>query len=367
MFDLIGGKLQEDVKPTPVAASNQFISNFELDIKSYIDWRNRDISFVPVDHWMVSLLTTLAQKLGYDLSRSVEDIYRRAGFLANEIAMTFGFTTGSNMGRLHIGDNGNKTIYLLGESPMRVGVTRTTPYTDMVAIRYLSHDSTNLTIGSSAEAEELIGLGMDAIEIDLGLLMLQYTLWMKEQLESNVEVAKRTPQIFVGMHVLPKLKVSQYAIAMMNRCCAIAEGLPVNDIAYRLSKAFNNRTSVGQNICEAFTGLMLSKNNVTFEYLIGTLPVPMVPTLGVACALTEYPPTQQVTWALVLSRYNLLRYLFALARIEPTRAKQYPANDIRRAIVRMASSGALRTVLSGSSYKDVEGKLEAIILQCFNA
>jgi hypothetical protein len=365
MFDLIGGTLQEDVKPTPVGASNQFISNFELDIRSYIDWRNRDISFVAADHWMVSMLTTLSQKLGYDLSRSVEDIYRRAGFLANEIAATFGYTTESNTGRLHIGDNGSKTIYLIGESPMRTGVTRTTPYTDMIAIRYISHDSTNLTMGCPAEAEALIGLGIDVIEIDLGLLMLQFTLWMKEQLAMPGGDDKRTPQIFVGMHVLPKLKHSQYAIALMNRCCAIAEGLPVNDSFHRLSKAFSDRTQSGQSIYESFTRLMLSRNNVTFEYLLGTLPVPMMPTLGVACRIPQVAPTRQITWALILSRYNLIRYLFALAKVEPGRATQYPVNDIRRVINRMLGDNGLRAALSSGQAKDVEIKLAALIDQTY--
>lgn len=365
MFDLIGGSLPEDAKPTPVGASNQFISNFELDIKSYIDWRNRDIGFVPPDHWMVSLLVTLATKLGYDLQRTVDDIYRRAGFLANEIAMTFGMTSQSTTGRVHIGDNGNRTVYLFGESPFRKGVTRNTPYTDMIAIRYLSHDSTNLTIGSNAEAEDLIGLGLDVIEIDLGLLMLQYTLWMREQLASE-EQAKRTPQIFVGMHVLPKLKHSQYAIAAMNRCTAIAEGLPVNDVVTRLSKSFINRTQVGQTIFESFTRIILSKQ-VTWDYLIGTLPVPMVGTLGTACKLSQYAPTSQVTWALVLARYNLLRYLWALSRVEPTRAKSFPVNDVRRVIIRVLSSNGMSTALDSRLLKDVTMKLEDLIDRSFNA
>lgn len=363
MFDLIGGKLREDVKPTPVAASEQFIRNFELDIKAYLDWRNEDISFVPVDHWMVSLLFTLGQKLGYDLERSVSDIYRRVAALTNEVSSTFGFTTVSNAGRLHIGDSGNTTIYLVGESPLRAGVSRTTHYKDIVAIRYLSHDSTNLTIGSPAEAERLIGLGMDVIELDLGLLMLQFTLWTKAQLESG-ETDLRTPQLFIGMHVLPKLKYSQYALAMMNRITAIAEGLPVSDTSYRLSKAFANRSQVGQNVLDSISKIILGRD-VTFEYLLGFFPVPMMTSLGQAMTIPEYLPTRQVTWALVLSRYNLLRYLFALGRVDPIRAKRYPVNDIRRIITRMINDGGLRQTLGISARMDMEAKLEDLITRSF--
>lgn len=364
MFDLIGRKLLEDVKPTPVAASNQFIANFELDIKAYLDWRNRDISSVPADHWMVSLIFTLGQKLGYDLDRTVEDVYRRVGFLTTEIASTFGFTTVSNAGRLHIGDSGNTTIYLVGESPFRSGVTRLTPYEDIVPIRYLSHDSTNLCMGSPAEAEPLIGLGMDSIELDLGLLMLQFTLWTKAQMESG-ETDLRTPQFFVAMHVLPKLKCSQYAIAFMNRITAIAEGLPVNDTNYRLSKAFPNRSQVGQNVLESISRIILSRD-VSFEYLLGVLPVPVMRSLGQVVTLPDYLPTRQVTWALVLSRYNLLRYLFAMARVDVFRAKRWPVNDIRRVITRMINDGGLRMTLGMSAREEVQRKLEDLVVQSFS-
>jgi len=361
MFDLTSGSLPEEVAASPVGASNQFISNYEQDIKSFIDWRNRDVSSVPPDHWMVSLLTTLAQKAGYDLSRTVEDIYRRCSFLSNEIAMTFGFTAQTNNGRMHIGDSGNRTIYLLGESPFRRGVTRNTPYTDMVAIRYLSHDSTNLTLGSSAESEDLIGLGFDVVEIDLGLLMLQYTLWMREQLAS-ADPDKRSPQMFVSMHVLPKLKFSQYAIAIMNRCCAIAEGNPVNNQVIRLSKSYINRTEAGQKIFETFTRIMMDKK-VKFEHLIGTLPVPLVGSLGRATSVGNYAPTAQVTWVLVISRYNLLRYLWALSNMAPDRGREYPTNDVRRIFVRIISANGMSSALDNRTYKDVVAKLDALIDQ----
>lgn len=361
MFDLTGGSLPEDIAPSPVGASNQFISNYEQDIRGFIQWRNVDVSFVAADHWMVSMLTALAQKVGYDLSRSVEDIYRRCGFLSNEIAMTFGFTAQSNHGRMHVGDSGNRTVYLIGESPFRRGVTRGTPYSDMVPIRYLSHDSTNLTLGNNAESEDLIGLGFDVIEIDLDLLMLQYTLWMREQLASE-ERDKRTPQMFVGMHVLPKLKFSQYSIAIMNRCCAIAEGNPVSNQVVRLSKSYINRTEAGQKIFETFTRLMMSKK-VKFEHLIGTLPVPMVGSLGVATSVGQYSPTSQVTWALVISRYNLLRYLWALGTMEPERAREYPINDIKRIFVRITSSNGMSSALDRRTYLSVVQKLDALLDQ----
>ena len=328
-------------------------------------WRNRDVTSVPADHWLVSVIFTLGQKLGYDLERTVEDIYRRVDFLSNEIAMTFGFTTMSNTGRLHIGDSGSTTIYLIGKSPMRKGVTRNTPYIDMVPIRYISHDSTNVTIGSPAEAEDLVGLGIDVIELDLGLLMLQFTLWTKEQLESG-ETDLRSVLQFVAMHVLPKLKRSQYAIAMMNRITAIAEGMPVSDTFYRLSKSFPDRTRDCQAILSALSEIYLDRD-LTFEYLIGSLPVPMMGTLGIASSCPDYLPTRQVTWALVLARYNLVRYLFALGRVDPTRAKRYPVNDIRRIINRLMNDGGLRQVIGISQRKDIEARLEDLIVRSFPA
>lgn len=363
MFDLIGGRLPEDIKPSPVGISPPYIQNLETDIRAYIRYRAQAVSAVPADHWLVSLLNTLGQKVGYDLNRSVEEIYSRVHFLTHEIATTFGLTTMGTAGRIHIDDTGNPTIYLVGESYRRLSVTRLTPYYEIVPVRFISHDSTSLALTGEPIAEPLIGLGMDVIELDLGLLMLQYTLWIREQLASEEE-SKRTPQMFVAMHVLPQLKASQFSLALMNRCTAIAEGLPVLDASVRTSQTFIDRSITGHKVAEAFTEIILRKD-VTFEYLLGTLPIPLSPSLATTLSIPECLPTRQVTWALILARYNALRYLFALCRVDPIRAKRYPVNDIRRAITRMQNDGGLRQSLPPALREEVELKLDDIITRSF--
>lgn len=359
MYDILDSRLTDSVRPAAVAGLDTALRNIQGDIDRYIQWKNRDVTAVAPDHLLVSLLTILGSKVGWNPEFSVNDIYQRTHHLAGDVSRTFGFTHSGNAGRLHIGDSGNTTLYLVGESPNREGVSWRTPYWEIVPVRYISHDSTNFTMGSPALSEEGFGLGFDVIEIDLGLLVIQYYLWASEQLAMSTD-SKRNLQHFISMYTLPGLKRSQYGLAFMNRMSAYAEDHDPDNTFYRTSMALPDRTRQMETACVQLTNIILKKD-VTFEYLLEAIPVPCSPNLGALNTIPDLPPTRQVTWALLLARYNLTSFLFNLSRMEPDRARRYPVNGIVRAINRVISDRGFSQGLGLREQRDVIKKLNSLI------
>lgn len=364
MYEILASRLVTRTRPAATPGFDQLIRNANDTLDQYIQWCNSAVSTVGSNHLLVSLLITLSQKVGYDPNYTVQDLFNRADFYLPDMASTFGLTYATNSGKVHLAENGNSTLYLLGESPLRRLISRSTPYGQIAPWRYLAHSSTSLALGSPAKAEPEIGTGFDVIELDLGLLLLQYYLWINEQLTQEGD-DRRSLTSFVSMYVVPTLKLSQFAVAYMNRLTAIVRGLPVNDEPYRLTRAFPDRSQAEGQELVRLASLLLKREN-QFGHLLETLPVPgLWSNLGDQQSLPDLPPTNQLTWALLIARYNLTAMLYALNRVTPERARQFggEVNGIRRTIARCINDGSLGRNLPPRDKVRVVGCFEQLIAQ----
>lgn len=359
MFDILAIKLPGDVKPSPSTKARQVLDDYAFDIVQYLKWKNDDVTAVASDDLIVSILTTTGDKMGYDYDRSIADIYTRAFYLAQETASAFGLTYSSNAGDLHTGISGNPTIYMLGVSPFRKSVSPATSYRDIVAVRYLSHDSTNLHIGSQALLEPGFGIGFDVIEIDLGLLFVQFLLWLKEQMTSEFEY-KRSLMTFVSMHVWPKLVHSRMPLAFMNRARGIAQEYKPNNVTFNQSKYFHNRTPQAHAMLEECVKFFLKREN-TFDYLLGSLPVPTNQPLVTYTDLPDVAMTRQVSWAAIMARYNTFQFLYEMARVDPIRVRRFPLDSSARAIQRAYNDRAFGQVMGLQEQRSVRQHLDGLL------
>lgn len=362
MKKLLDGTLpipNSGVMNSPVAAMALALSNLSRDITEYLRWTRTDVTHVPADHWLVSYLIIASGKLGYRPDLSPMESFNRTDFLTEELSRTFGFTTEYNAGRLHIGDNGSVTVYVVGKSPRRSQITMNTPYWAMTAVRYLAHSSTSLAMGNHAEPEDLIGSGYDVIELDLGILHYQVTRFTEYWLSHNPE-SPRSLQQFVAMDVLPKLKQSQYDIAIMNRLTAMVNHVPVSMTVPRLPKSFPDRHREMDNALMMHLDFVMGRE-LSFEMAIGFLPTTLGNNPFKVLSFDEYLPTRQMGWALLITRFNLLSYLFTICRVDRDRSRRWPIGEIKRAIKRIDNDSGLGVVLNLSARKEFRAKLQALL------
>ena len=344
---------------SPVASTALAMSNLSRDISTYIQWRNQDVTHVPADHWLVSYLLIAISKIGYNPTLTIQETLKRADSVSTELARVFGFTTEYSAGRLHIGDNGDTTVYLIGKSPYRKVINDTTPHWNIVPLRFLSHSSTSMSMGNHAEAEELIGSGYTVIELDLGLLHYQAVQFINYWTTRNPE-APRNLQQLVAMHVLPKLKQSQYDIALMNRITALVQAGPLNSKQYRLTKSFADRHTEIDHTLTAIAKAALVKE-LSFTQAISLLPTPLKNNPFITLSFNDYLETRNIGWALLVTRYGLMDYLFNICRVDANRSKRWPIDAFSRQIRRMVNSGTMSAVLNLSDREAFMNKVKALL------
>lgn len=349
-----GGQTMSSVAGMPLA-----LSNFSRDITEYLRWCRTDVKAVPADHWLVSYLIIATSKIGYDYTLTPQASFTRSDFATEELSRAFGFTTEYNAGRLHIGDNGAVTLYIVGKSPRRKEINANTPYWAMTAMRFLGHSSTSLSLGNHADPEEYIGCGFDVVEIDLAILHYQTVQFMRYWSVTAPD-NPRNIQMMVAMDVLPRLKLSQYDIAIMNRMTATAKGFPVSKEQVRLSKSFPDRILEMDRALVAHTHFLTGRD-IPFETAIGALPFVLGNNPFKVLSLDDYSYSRSINWAVLIARYGLLDYLFAICRVEPGRSARYPVNDIARTITRINGDNGLAQTLSSSARRDFKEKLGALL------
>lgn len=349
-----GGQTNSTVAGMPLA-----LSNISRDISEYLKWCRTDVKAVAADHWLVSYLIIATSKIGYHHELPPRASFTRSDFATEELARAFGFTTEYNAGRLHIGDNGAVTIYIVGQSPRRKEIDANTPWWSMTAMRFLAHSSTSLSLGNHADPEEFIGSGFDVIEIDLAILHYQAVQFMRYW-SVNAPDKPRSIQMMVAMDVLPRLKLSQYDIAIMNRMTAVAKGFPISKEQVRLSKSFPDRTPEMDRALAAQTHFLLGRD-MPFETAIASLPFTLNNNPFKVLSLDDYSYSRAINWAVLIARYGLLDYLFAICRVDPERSGRYPVNDIVRTIKRIEGDNGLAQTLSSSARRDFKEKLAEIL------
>lgn len=346
---------------TSIAGMNLALSNLTLDITEYLRWTRTDVTAVGANHWLVNYLLIATGKLGYRHELSPQESFNRTDFATEELARAFGFTSESNAGRLHIGDNGAVTIYVIGKSPRRKQVNQNTPYWEMVPMRYLSHGSTSLAMGNHAEPEDGIGCGIQVIELDLSLLHYQAIQFMNYWYTKSPD-NPRSLQQMVSMNVLARLKLSQYDIASMNRMMAKAKGLPVNNLPVRLSKSFPDRHPEMDRVLTAHTQFLLGQE-LSFEGAIAALDFPLKNNPFKVLSFDDYSYSRAITWALLIARFGLVDYLFAICRVTKERSGKWPVNDIKRTITRISNDSGFNQALSYSERSAVREHIDSILKQ----
>lgn len=364
MNKLLDGKIQYNpgqLLESPVASMSLALSNLSKDIATYVHWMNKDVTHVAADHWLVSFINIALGRIGYRPEMTPQEIFQRADLLSTELARVFGFTTEYSAGRLHISDNGAVTVYVIGKSPYRKKVLTTTQHWELVPMRYLAHSSTSLSMGNHAEPEELVGCGYDVIELDLGILQYQAVQFMNYWTTRNPE-APRNLQQLVAMHVLPKLKQTQYDIAIMNRLTNMINGGPINNTVYRLPKTFADRHAEMDRNLQQVLDFALGRE-LSFTQAISLLPTALKNNPFVTLSYDDYLETSAIGWALLLARYGLLNYLFSICRVEASRARRWPINAFERQVRRLLNTNTLSAVLNLTNRKEFMDKLQVLFDQ----
>jgi hypothetical protein len=316
-------------------------------------------SAVAGEHILAKLITAVAIPMNMDLSRYYDNVDR----VSLDVTMALFLTSSISFGRVTKGNFfGSHEIIVADFGKIdpdyvhdhwREATSVTVEYHPYCDIKCLLPEGK-----SYPEHADKVSV----IKVNLGMLMVQYRAFCMEE-EAISEItndAKRTLYQFVRMHVLPNMLDSYIDHAILNRIQHLIDGqgmdvnktsLPVAlfDIAARLDQSLEQEISY------------YGKAGRDYQTLLNAIPLISSWRAIDLLQMPDIAPTQQVMWALGLSRLPRIKLLTLLTPVFLRSINKAADNHIVLDLKRIQSSQTLRRVLPGNVIKDVELEIDDTI------
>lgn len=172
----------------------------------------------------------------------------------------------------------------------------------------LTHPFTSLELPPPFKDPIEAEFGLAVIEIHIPKLMVQYFGFRNSQ-EGHADTYG--PQSFIARYVWPNMLQSHFDQAWFNRLYANASGSRVRNSSFEsIPFQYMDLTRYFDSSIQAIEQSLSKLRNNTVAAMLKTVPMIGADDLYSALILPDVAPTQQVTWALDVSRIKHL--LFAL-------------------------------------------------------
>lgn len=275
------------------------------DHKKVVSYYRTHGFFIPNEHLLVRLISTVSTPLAYDDLRYYEVTQARALHVARTLRITSSINTGSWWKNVFLQGCYELIIAYDGDEARPTELLK--DWRNLQPVKFLDHPLSNFGMaipdGRRRQTEE----GLAVIGIDIPMLMMQYRGFMLEQMLRNETENKaiETTKQFVAKYVLPNMLKSQLDIALMNRVVCQFYGQPYGKVtvphAFPISDYSMMFDAVAKQVIHKF-----KDNSFPYEAVLAQLPK----------LFSDYPllmpdiaNTRQVWWSLFLSRVKIMMFL----------------------------------------------------------
>ena len=269
--------------------------------------------------------------------------------VADRVTGSLRFTNSVSFG--NILDNGyfynRNVLEVLITGSDYVDITQlSTDWTTWEPVRVLSHPFSDLSMALPTGRYVGKARGMAYIYVDVPLLMLMHRQWLKS-LDAESKVVDGT---FVHNYVLPGMVKSHVNCAFVNRFLCEFTGTPTEGYyrAHPFTVADITR-DYDQGVVQSEAFL---KSGPSYQTILSNLQ-------GVGgswydnAILPEMPPTQQVQWALIGSRLNLMELLLLMHGKSPNTANIWHNQHLVTRIETLENDQSLTKMLTQESAAQV--------------
>lgn len=332
----------------------------QRSVQRLIEYRMQTTGYVDSDHILAKLLHTLKVPYTGDDLRFAEGIKQ----LQNGLSGGFGLTSYAFRGKAHQGTLFNRaTQELLVLINNDIPRDMRTIWETVEPIRVLSSPRSDLSIetldGTGREDE----VGVAVIAIDLPLLALQYEYW-KQSAYAGVEHRHRGAPHFLYQFPLTHALKSALDVSIINRLHRTILGYPVSEYRRQLPFAVtHNHAGIDYGL-EQVIG-RLSTKDMSFEDMLRNIPGVFKPSALEVVQLKRLPYTQQVIWALMIARIDVVSLLlFADYKTQSARNRD-AITEIKRDLIRAESgkllTNAMPSGLAASVGSRIAGQIEPFL------
>lgn len=342
-------KSNEIVQPPEFTYIKKGLQRNLLKIKHYYQ---DNFFYIKSNHLLARILNNFHIPIDYDLSQFINVCYVRTPYISEYYKLT----SPLNKGMMHesIFFSNSKEIIISDDSLFSFYKAEKV-WKDLESVKILHHNMTNLESGIPDGLEHHSSEYV-VILINLPMLLFQYRCFLLESRDKN---NSSNTGFFISKYVLPNMLYSQMDIIIFNRFYNELNGIENDNNKKEFALTINNYdTIINRNVTKLTN--RLKNSNLNYDIVLKYLPSVYKQNSYMFNLLPEVTPTNQVYWALLLSKLKVMEYLLTLGGDRGKNNNRTLLNSCSRDLMRLKNNRILESILDDDMYLLVMSKINTL-------
>lgn len=320
-------------------------------------YRNHPMA-VQSDHFLVRMLQSIDVPLSLNIERYADNVQAMALNLSMALKMTSSIYRGQIFPGVFYGPDTFEVLIATNDDFDIFDAEKN--WKDLQPVRVLRHPITDVALKLPNGGDNSTDSGIAVILINIPMLAVMYRSFRLEQAnwaEVYQESQLSTMQ-FVHMYVLPNMLFTHIDHAVFNRMHALQMGAPIGETKRPHSFHLVDWDARLTQWQTQMLGLM-TKIGRDFRGMMHEIPLVVANDLDSLMQLPIMVPTQQVVWALSISRLPILDFLVRTSKAGASTTNRNEVNYILRQI-RMYKRNSMMKVLTPDVLTEVMFEIDTI-------
>ena len=306
---------------------------------------------------LVDILNNIDIRMEYDGYRYSQYLMNRAEGLSRSLRITSAFSHGEIHSGVFYGKKCDE-ILLLDLTPFDIDKAQQY-WKNLAPVYPLLHPWSDfgflLPIGSDIDTAS----GLSSIAIHIPMLAFQYRCFLKEKIRLN-ETLYTSPEIFLMQYVLPNMLNQQTDLVLLNRLMNIFYDKPMSKNKIRLPMPIYPYAHKVDDLLQKVLERLKDNRMFYVEDLL-TIPALFSDNMDSVLRMPDIPNTNQVWWALILTRLPIVKFLIDIGGKTGVTYNQYYLNTYRVDLTYLLSQKTLERYLPSNLLDEVMSMIDEIL------
>lgn len=316
------------------------------------DYYRKYASHVDGSHFLLKLIYSAGVQRATPIERFYDYQMSRFAGIAMSNKMTSSVSRGNLFEGVFYGKNVKEVIFAHDEDfdPFEAQAN----WESLAPIRVLSHPVTNLDLlvpdGNVRSTDE----GVAVIAINVPMLLIQYREYRKREEARAGEIGEnpKSDPMFVYNYPLANMMASHLDGVIFNRLYNRLMGIPNGTPIGRHSMFLSDYEPFLDRVQERQLENLKNSTYWHFDGLMKQIPLVGTENLSTYAHLPDVAVTHQAAWGLVLSRMQMLGFLFHATGQDPRINNGMEVNRVERTLQLYQTDKALKSSLPVDLYLD---------------
>ena len=335
------------------------------NIKDYYHTRTYAINN---KHIVVRLSNAVLGSLEVDNVSYLRAVNARSQYVAN----AYKLTSSVSRGKIYRGefygpryhevllfDNDSHTPQDIISGPVMPNIHHPRHWSNQCPISVLWHDNSDMGLLLPNGKDTNTGIGSSVLSLDLNLLSVTYKEFIKRHYKNN-EGSGLNAQHFVYMYVIPNILDSHIDIAIMNRLMNLYYNRPMTQPMVKHPIVVSDYTAKLDVILKKVIA-NIENTTMRYEAMLRNIPTVSSRDMQDALMLPPVAPTQQVSWALYLSRLKVIQFMLDISGDKGRAANNDLINDLKFSLKQLKKNNDLYAVLPLPMYVELMDRVDKIL------